>query len=162
MENAEYARDPCPFRILDDFGGAFAMGLVGGSVWHSFKGYKNSPKGARFAGTISAIKTRGPVLGGNFAVWGGLFSTFDCSLIALREKEDPWNSIMSGALTGGVLAARGGVGASLRSAAVGGVLLAIIEGVGIAVSRWMAEQTKPVMPELPDAPLPPKQNSAAL
>lgn len=44
---------------------------------------------------------------GNFAVWGGLFSTFDCCLIKLRNKEDPWNSIGSGALTGAVLAARG-------------------------------------------------------
>jgi hypothetical protein len=46
---------------------------------------------------------------GNFAVWGGLFSTFDCCLMGLRGKEDPWNSIGSGAITGAVLAARGTV-----------------------------------------------------
>ena len=40
-------------------------------------------------------------------MWGGLFSTFDCSLVYLRKKEDPWNAIMSGAMTGGVLSARG-------------------------------------------------------
>ena len=44
---------------------------------------------------------------GNFAVWGGLFSTFDCCLMGIRGKEDPWNSIGSGAITGAVLAARG-------------------------------------------------------
>ena len=44
---------------------------------------------------------------GNFAVWGGLYSSFDCALIAVRNKEDPWNSIGSGAITGAVLAARG-------------------------------------------------------
>ena len=44
---------------------------------------------------------------GQFAVWGGLFSTFDCALVALRQREDPWNAIASGALTGGILAARG-------------------------------------------------------
>ena len=54
-------------------------------------------------------------------MWGGLFSSFDCSLVWLRRKEDPWNSIASGALTGGVLAARGGWRAASRSAAVGGV-----------------------------------------
>lgn len=43
---------------------------------------------------------------GNFAVWGGLFSTIDCSLVHLRKKEDPWNSIASGALTGAILAVR--------------------------------------------------------
>jgi len=49
------------------------------------------------------------VMAGNFAVWGGLFSTFDCCLMGLRGKEDPWNSIGSGAITGAVLAARGNV-----------------------------------------------------
>ena len=44
---------------------------------------------------------------GNFAVWGGLFSTFDCMLLGIRRKEDPWNAIGSGAITGAVLAARG-------------------------------------------------------
>ncbi len=53
------------------------------------------------------MKARAPVLGGNFAVWGGMFSTFDCSFAAIRQREDPWNSIMSGALTGGCLALRG-------------------------------------------------------
>ena len=40
-------------------------------------------------------------------MWGGMFSTFDCCLIAARGKEDPWNSIGSGALTGAVLMTRG-------------------------------------------------------
>jgi hypothetical protein len=43
---------------------------------------------------------------GNFAVWGGLFSAIDCSLVYIRKKEDPWNSIASGALTGAVLSVR--------------------------------------------------------
>ncbi|CAO3588390.1 unnamed protein product [Absidia cylindrospora] len=94
------------------------------------------------------MKARAPVLGGNFAVWGGLFSTFDCGLKGIRQKEDPWNSIMSGALTGGVLAARGGAKAATISAVVGGGLLALIEGIGIGISRWTAEQNRPVMPQV--------------
>ena len=43
---------------------------------------------------------------GNFGVWGGLFSTFDCTLIYIRGKEDPWSSIASGAITSGLLTAR--------------------------------------------------------
>lgn len=43
---------------------------------------------------------------GSFAVWGGLFSMIDCSMVRMRGKEDPWNSITSGALTGAILAAR--------------------------------------------------------
>ena len=80
---------------------------------------------------------------GNFAVWGGLFSSFDCTLVALRQKEDPWNSIISGAATGGVLAARGGWRAASRSAAVGGVLLAMIEGLNIFLTKMMADTSPP-------------------
>lgn len=105
-------------------------------------------QGERLTGAVSAMKARAPVLGGNFAVWGGLFSTFDCGLKGIRQKEDPWNSILSGGLTGGVLAARGGVKAAAVSAVVGGALLALIEGVGIGISRMTADQNKPVMPQV--------------
>jgi import inner membrane translocase subunit TIM17 len=94
-------------------------------------------------GSVVSIKQRAPVLGGNFAIWGTLFSTFDCTLIHLRQREDPYNSIASGALTGAVLAARGGFGASMRSAAVGGVLLALIEGMGVVLNRLFAEEYRP-------------------
>ena len=49
---------------------------------------------------MQAIRREAPRIGGSFAVWGGLFSTFDCTLVAVRHKEDPWNSIAAGALTG--------------------------------------------------------------
>ena len=29
----EYAREPCPWRIIDDCGGAFSMGLIGGRAY---------------------------------------------------------------------------------------------------------------------------------
>jgi len=158
----EYAREPCPYRIVDDCGGAFAMGAIGGGLFSLMKGWRNAPAGHRIKGSIAAIKTRAPVLGGNFAVWGGMFSTFDCVLIGLRGKEDPWNSIGSGALTGAVLMARAGPGAMVRSAMVGGVLLALIEGVGIMITRMTADQFKPVMPQMPPDPsqLPPSKSTS--
>lgn len=52
------------------------------------------------------IKARAPVTGGNFGVWGGMFSTFDCAVKGYRQKEDAWNAIISGFMTGGCLAAR--------------------------------------------------------
>lgn len=57
-------------------------------------------------GAISTIKARAPVTGGNFGVWGGMFSTFDCAVKGWRQKEDAWNAIISGFMTGGCLAAR--------------------------------------------------------
>lgn len=41
----EYTREPCPWRIVDDCGGAFTMGLIGGGVFQSIKGFRNAPSG---------------------------------------------------------------------------------------------------------------------
>lgn len=115
---------------------------VGGTIWHGIKGFRNSPYGERRIGALTAIKMRAPVLGGNFGVWGGLFSTFDCAVKGIRKKEDPWNAITAGFLTGGSLAMRGGY-KSARNGAIGcAVLLAVIEGVGIAFGKMMAGNTK--------------------
>ncbi|CAO2636212.1 Mitochondrial import inner membrane translocase subunit Tim17-A [Lemmus lemmus] len=112
----EYAREPCPWRIVDDCGG------------------RNSPVGVnhRLRGSLTAIRTRAPQLGGSFAVWGGLFSMIDCSMVQIRGKEDPWNSITSGALTGAILAARNGPVAMVESAAMG--------GAGILLTRFASAQ----------------------
>ena len=114
------------------------MGNIGGGVWHSIKGARMAPAGARFAGSLSAVQARAPVLGGQFAIWGGIFACFDCSLTSLRQKEDPWNSIISGAATGGTLALRAGPQAAASAAVVGGVLLALIEGMGIMFGKMFA------------------------
>jgi import inner membrane translocase subunit TIM17 len=114
------------------------MGNIGGGLWHSIKGARMAPAGARLAGSLSAVQARAPVLGGQFAIWGGIFACFDCSLTSLRQKEDPWNSIISGAATGGTLALRAGPQAAASAAAVGGVLLALIEGMSIMFGKMFA------------------------
>ncbi len=53
------------------------------------------------------MKKRAPVLGGSFALWAGLFSSCECLLIHLRNKEDFMNPVTAGFVTGGLLAARG-------------------------------------------------------
>lgn len=94
--------------------------------------------GSRLTGAISNTAARAPVMGGQFAVWGGLFACCDCTLSAIRQKEDPWNSIISGAATGGILAARAGPKAMASAAVVGGVILALIEGMGIWMNNYFA------------------------
>lgn len=111
------------------------MGCVGGFLWYCIKGARNSPKGERMSGAMFLAKSRSPILGGNFAVWGGTFSCFDCSLQYIRQRDDHWNAISSGFLTGGVLAARGGWKVASRNAVIGGVLLGIIEGVAALFMR---------------------------
>ncbi|KNC26157.1 hypothetical protein FF38_04255 [Lucilia cuprina] len=92
-------------------------------------------------GSLTAIKIRSPVIAGNFAVWGGMFSTIDCTLVHFRKKEDPWNSIIS-------------IPAMAGSAIIGGVLLALIEGVGILFTRLSSEQFR--------NPLPPNEDPSVL
>ncbi|CAE7694349.1 TIM17 [Symbiodinium sp. CCMP2592] len=110
-----------------------------GFIWHFVKGARNSPQGDRMQGALYSARSRAPILGGNFAVWGGTFSSFDCSLQYVRRQDDHWNAIASGFLTGGVLAARGGWKAASRNAVIGGVLLAIIEGVAALLMRSLSK-----------------------
>jgi len=121
-------RQPCPARIFDDLGTAFGMGAVAGAIFNFVKGLKNAPRNERFMTGIKTMKSRAPILGGNFAMWGGLFSTVDCIMSRSRRKEGIMNSVVAGALTGGILAFRGGWKAFARSGFVGGVFLALIEG----------------------------------
>lgn len=137
-ENRDLAREPCPDRIVEDLGGAFGMGCIGGFLWHFGKGWRNSPSGEKFLGALYSSRMRAPILGGNFAVWGGTFSTFDCAFQYARKKDDYWNAIASGAATGGLLALRGGWRVASKQALIGGILLAIIEGVMVVFSRRAA------------------------
>lgn len=77
------------------------------------------------------MKKRAPVLGGSFAVWNGLFSLCECTLIHSKNKEDFLNPVISGFLTGRLLAARGkirlhilaGTSVAFRNAVFGGLIL---------------------------------------
>ncbi|MEW5297658.1 MAG: hypothetical protein WDW38_006834 [Sanguina aurantia] len=124
------------------------MGAVGGGAWHLMKGLKNSPSGFRMQGALESLRRESPRLGGSFANWGLTFSMFDCSLQYLRKKEDPWNAIGAGAATGGFLQLRFGLRSAAKSAAFGGFLLAIIEGLGIAINKL----TSPPPPGVPFNP----------
>ncbi|XP_016393362.1 mitochondrial import inner membrane translocase subunit Tim17-A-like isoform X1 [Sinocyclocheilus rhinocerous] len=154
MHMTLFCRHP-PWRIVDDCGGAFTMGAIGGGIFQAVKGFRNSPSGMnhRMRGSLTAIRTRAPQLGGSFAVWGGLFSMIDCGLVKVRGKEDPWNSITSGAMTGAILAARNGPVAMVGSAAMGGILLALIEGAGILLTRFASAQF-PTGPQFAEEPAP--------
>ncbi|KAL3695787.1 hypothetical protein R1sor_009863 [Riccia sorocarpa] len=113
MGTPDHAREPCPDRILDDIGGAFSMGAVGGSAWHFIRGMKNSPRGERLLGGTQAVRINAPRIGA------------------------------AGAATGGFLQLRAGMRSATRSAVFGGVLLALIEGAGIMLNRLTANMAQP-------------------
>ena len=84
------------------------MGTVGGSIFHGYKGFRNAPQGYkhRLNGSFVTIRQKATLTGAGFAAWGGMFSVVDCSLAHLRQKEDAWNSVGSGFITGGILQVR--------------------------------------------------------
>ncbi|GMS97797.1 hypothetical protein PENTCL1PPCAC_19972, partial [Pristionchus entomophagus] len=142
----EYTREPCPFRIGDDIGSAFSMGLVGGGIFQGVGGFRRAAQGQRMLGALREVRVRAPLTASQFAAWGGMFSTIDCCLVAIRKKEDPINSIVSGGATGALLAIRSGPKVMAGSAVLGAVILAMIEGVGLVASRWMGSMLDPTAP----------------
>ena len=50
-------------------------------------------------------------------------------MISLRQKDDPYNAIAAGFITGGILSIRGGASVAFKQAFLGGIILFIIEGV---------------------------------
>lgn len=142
-------REPCPDRILDDMGGAFGMGALGGFLWHFAKGWRNSPKYEKFNGAMFSGTLKSPAVGSAFATWGGIFCAFDCTLAYARGgKEDSWNPVLAGAATGGVLSMRSGWKSCARNAVVGGVLLGIIEVVQIVSSHIFISRRRFAVPVL--------------
>eukprot|EP00667_Euglena_gracilis_P018422 EG_transcript_19555 len=155
-------REPCPFRIVDDCGGAFSMGIVFGSAWNFCKGCFQAP---RTLGTrtilrygVDLVKLRGPVLGGNFGVWGLTFSTIECLLVYYRRRDDWFNSVTSGGVAGAVLAVRGGRNAMFRSGMVGAVLLGLIE----LAQYWFMKSTAQMQQSMKhmEIPAPPVKGTA--
>jgi len=55
---------------------------------------------------VTSIRQKATLTGAGFAAWGGMFSVVDCSLAHIRKKEDAWNSVGSGFITGGLLQIR--------------------------------------------------------
>ncbi|RDL30405.1 Mitochondrial import inner membrane translocase subunit tim-17 [Venustampulla echinocandica] len=100
------------------------------------------------APSLRNIKARAPVIGGNFGVWGGLFRVWDSSIKGIRQKEDPWNAIRAGFMTGGSPAIRGGFKSASNSTIRSAMLRAVIEGVSIGFQGTTAGGTRLELPEM--------------
>lgn len=58
------------------------------------------------------------------------------------------NEIVSGFVTGGVLAIRGGLSVAFKNALIGGLILTLIQGVTVGVSAIMMRQQYKMMEEM--------------
>lgn len=129
-------REPYLDRIIGDIGGAFAVGTFGSSLQEFLNGPVGGPNGRRMSNGFQQVRTIYPCCGGELAVWGYLYSNFDCAMVYFRQRDDPWNSIAAGAAASGVLAWRQGPRAVGLSAAIGGFVLALTEGYTILANRF--------------------------
>ena len=127
---------PCPARIPSDLGDAFATGAVLGSMFYMCKGAYHSVRRERFIGGLRLVRSRAPILGGSFALWGGIFATSSCVFKHIRGHEDALNSIASGFVTGFTLSIRTGLRGGLRNGLFGGIFLGVIEGVMIFMNMY--------------------------
>ena len=131
---------PCPARIPSDLGDAFATGCVLGSIWFFSKGAYYSIRRERFKGGIHLLRNRAPILGGSFAMWGGIFASSSCFFKYLRGTEDALNSVASGFVTGFVLSFRNGIRGGIRNGIFGAVFLGIIEGLVNFMSMYQKRE----------------------
>ena len=58
----QYNREPCPWRILGDCGGAFSMGILGGGLFNFVGGARNAPAGYQRRALGGLIRMRERVL----------------------------------------------------------------------------------------------------
>ncbi|KAG9448850.1 hypothetical protein H6P81_008815 [Aristolochia fimbriata] len=111
-------------QILYDTGFFFTTGVVGSSTWNFLKGVCNSPRGMRLVGGSQAVRMNALRSGGSMAVFGCLVNASECSMAYIRQKEDPWNSIIGNAAICGFHLRKEGFPAVTVAAALGAALTA--------------------------------------
>lgn len=77
---------------------------------------------------------------GSFAMWAGIYSISECTLIGLRNTDDAINKIVSGAITGGVLAMRAGPRIAMKNAMIGGIFLGAIVLFEVVMVKYQKRQ----------------------
>ena len=77
---------------------------------------------------------------GSFAMWAGIYSLSECTLIGLRNTDDAFNKIASGAITGGALAMRAGPRIAMKNALIGGIFLGAIVLFEVIMVKYQKRQ----------------------
>merc|ERR1712189_109112 len=65
MSRHDFTRDPCPWRLVEDMGGAYSMGLVGGGIWAGGKSIVRR----EFRYLARNVRQNAPRTAAGFAVW---------------------------------------------------------------------------------------------
>ena len=62
------------------------LGFVLSSIYNTYTGFKNASNGKYLASIASKYRENVINTSASFAVWGFLFSAYDCSLVWYRKK----------------------------------------------------------------------------
>ena len=111
-------------------------------------GFRRSPHSVKLLGGITHLAKRAPMLGGNFALWGLIYSSTECALIKLRHKDDSINSIVGGFTTGYMLSCRGGWRSALSNGIIGAIMLGAIEFLQVINSYQTTKQVNQIQGKL--------------
>ncbi|XP_057725589.1 mitochondrial import inner membrane translocase subunit TIM17-3-like [Arachis stenosperma] len=124
---------------VQETGAAFKYALVGGSIFHFFKGLYRSPNGARLVGAWHAMGVNAPRVAGKFGAWFALSTAVDIALGYARQKDDLWNPIASTTIPTVLLCMHRGRAATLGFASLAAGLTVAME-LSIPISRrYLAE-----------------------
>jgi len=118
------------------------MGLVGGSAYYGYKGWRHASRGEKRKGMWVSVVKNGPKTGGSFGAWGLVFTTYDAAFAHLRGVDGATNAIAAGTMTGATLAIRAGLPAMKTNAMIGGCLLTLIEALGYVLQKSFSDNVR--------------------
>ncbi|CAL5002492.1 unnamed protein product [Urochloa decumbens] len=136
------------YRLVDYVGDGILLGVSFGSPFHFVRGLRSSPRGARLAGGVHAIRTNVPRFAGEWgALMASLWAVESAVCLARGRREDHWNSIAAGATILGLANARRGVPAATLSALLGAASFAGLAGMWWTIELWHSRQHhRPTLP----------------
>ncbi|KAJ3052403.1 Mitochondrial import inner membrane translocase subunit tim22 [Rhizophlyctis rosea] len=111
--------ESCPAKVVISGGAGFGLGLAFGTFMSSVdwgsntEEFRNLSTREQIRLTLKDMGAKSYSSAKNFAVVGAVFSGTECLIETYRAKNDMWNGISAGCITGGVLAARAGPQAAL-------------------------------------------------
>ncbi|KAJ3177292.1 Mitochondrial import inner membrane translocase subunit tim22 [Geranomyces variabilis] len=111
---AQALMESCPAKVVMSGAMGFALGGAFGMFMSSVDWGMNTEEFQKLStkqqlkATARDMGTRSLSSAKNFATVGAVFAGTECLIETYRAKNDIWNGVSSGCITGGVLAARAG------------------------------------------------------
>ncbi|CAB4384332.1 uncharacterized protein OCT59_021713 [Rhizophagus irregularis] len=119
LKYMQMIQESCLLKIGFSSVGGFAFGGLFGMFMSSFEmasvdpAIYEQPMKQQLKATAKDMAHRSFSMAKNFAIVGAIFSGTECAIETYRAKNDLYNGVASGCITGAVLAARSGPQATL-------------------------------------------------